>query len=225
MGSTPFRILVASITLALWPFAAAALVVDVLLSAGILASDVVAAGQRGDDGETRRYSVDRDGVKAEVLRLDQKIADAVIRGDSRAGSAEAIAIPAVWGVRLTERAPDGPGLVVGDSGKGSGPAGRVRYPPSGASAKLRGGPPWKPLACMLEARSSQRWASSRNILLRSGLAVASAAWMHSIARARYLRSRRTHVVHTDQSFWPPSFDAVSQLWMTVADDARAGRWS
>ena len=82
---------------------AASLVVDVLLSAGIL------AGQRGDDGETRRYSVDRDGVKAEVLRLDQKIADAVIRGDSRAGSAEAIAIPAVWGVRLTERAPDGPG--------------------------------------------------------------------------------------------------------------------
>ena len=61
---------------------AASLILAVVLSAGIPAFDVVAAGQRGDDGETTRYSVDSDGVKAEVLRLDQKIADAVIRGDT-----------------------------------------------------------------------------------------------------------------------------------------------
>jgi len=61
---------------------AASLIVAVVLSAGIPAFDVVAAGQRGDDGEARRYSVDSDGFKAEVLRLDQKIADAVIRGDT-----------------------------------------------------------------------------------------------------------------------------------------------
>ena len=60
----------------------ATLIVAAVLSAGIPAFDVVAAGQRGHDGETRRYSVDSDGVKAEVLRLDQKIADAVIRGDT-----------------------------------------------------------------------------------------------------------------------------------------------
>jgi hypothetical protein len=57
---------------------AATLIVAGVLSAGIPAFDVVAAGERGDDGETTRYSV----VKAEVLRLDQKIADAVIRGDT-----------------------------------------------------------------------------------------------------------------------------------------------
>ena len=61
---------------------AASLIVAVVLGAGIPAFDVVAAGQRGDDGETTRYSVDSDRVKAEVLRLDQKIADAVIRGDT-----------------------------------------------------------------------------------------------------------------------------------------------
>jgi len=61
---------------------AASLIVAVVLSAGIPAFDVVVAGQRGDDGEPRQYSVDSDGVKAEVLRLDQKIADAVIRGDT-----------------------------------------------------------------------------------------------------------------------------------------------
>ena len=37
---------------------AASLIVAVVLSAGIPAFDVVAAGQRGDDGETTRYSVD-----------------------------------------------------------------------------------------------------------------------------------------------------------------------
>ena len=42
---------------------AASLIVAVVLSAGIPAFDVVAAGQRGDDGETRRYSVDSDGGK------------------------------------------------------------------------------------------------------------------------------------------------------------------
>jgi hypothetical protein len=61
---------------------AATLIVAGVLSAGIPVIDVVAAGQRDDDRETRRYSVDGDPVKAEVLRLDQKIADAVIRGDT-----------------------------------------------------------------------------------------------------------------------------------------------
>ena len=59
----------------------ATLIVAGVLSAGIPALDVVAAGQRGD-GETRPYSADSDGVKAEVLRLDQKIADAVTHGDT-----------------------------------------------------------------------------------------------------------------------------------------------
>jgi hypothetical protein len=38
----------------------------------------------------------------------------------------------------------------------------------------------------LEPRSSQRRASSRNTILRSGLAIAPAASMHSVARARQL---------------------------------------
>jgi Domain of unknown function (DUF4440) len=61
---------------------ATTLIVTGVLSAGIPAFDVVAAGQRGDEGATRRYSLESDEVKAEVLRLDQKIADAVIRGDT-----------------------------------------------------------------------------------------------------------------------------------------------
>jgi Domain of unknown function (DUF4440) len=61
---------------------AATLIVTGVLSAGIPAFDVVSAEQRSDDGETRRYSVESDEVIAEVLRLDQKIADAVIRGDT-----------------------------------------------------------------------------------------------------------------------------------------------
>jgi hypothetical protein len=60
----------------------ATLIVAGVLSAGVPAFDVVAAGQRGGDRETTRHSVDSARAKAEVLRLDQKIADAVVHGDT-----------------------------------------------------------------------------------------------------------------------------------------------
>jgi hypothetical protein len=51
-----------------------------VMSAGVSAFDVVSAGQRGGDRETSHHSVD--SARAEVLRLDQKIADAVVHGDA-----------------------------------------------------------------------------------------------------------------------------------------------
>jgi hypothetical protein len=56
------------------------------IMAGMFCSGVptfggVAAGERGNDGATT-HSFGSDDAKAEVLRLDQRIADAVIHGDT-----------------------------------------------------------------------------------------------------------------------------------------------
>jgi hypothetical protein len=52
-----------------------------MLSPGVLRFGVLAADQRGDARETT-HSFDSAGAEAEVLRLDQKIADAVTHGDT-----------------------------------------------------------------------------------------------------------------------------------------------
>jgi Domain of unknown function (DUF4440) len=60
----------------------ATLIMAGVVSAGVPAFDVVSAGPRGGDRETTRHSDDGARAKAEVLRLDQKIADAVVHGDT-----------------------------------------------------------------------------------------------------------------------------------------------